>query len=328
MIMSCILSSGMLAGQPADAETARAEFASLLKIPVEPPEIRVLLGSRKWVEELWIEDLSWESLDGEVVPAFLVGPKNSRGKHPAVICLHGSSGSRDSMVTEAFGRGEWIRPGRTEPHRRLLGWARELARRGFIALAMTQRGLDRRVPNTNDRAKAMLVRGRNLMGAIVYEIRQAITLLEQREDVGRIGLAGMSFGGITGFYTWLVDGRVDALASICGGVGSIEVFLNKGSLPYHGFYWWVPNILLSGDHGDYVARQAPRAIFLWAPLEDIGMPKEGIDQLLARAGPAYQGLGYPGRLEVQRPQGGHVFSLAAFEHMYQFLQKRLQNGVR
>src|SRR5262249_46664257 len=158
------------------------------------------------------------------------------------VCLHGSSGSRESECATKFGIGDWIRFGDKTPHKRLLGWARELARRGYLTLALTQRGLDRRTPNTDDQGKAMLLRGRTLMGAIVYEIRQAVTYLQSREDVdpARIGMTGMSFGGITTFYTWLVDERVAAAAPICGGVGSLDVFLERGSRNYHGIYWWIP----------------------------------------------------------------------------------------
>lgn len=80
----------------------------------------------------------------------------------------------------------------------MIGWARELARRGLVTLALTQRGLDRRAPpDTNDQANDLLVRGRTLMGAIVHEIRQAVTYLEGRDDVraDRIAVAAMSFGG-------------------------------------------------------------------------------------------------------------------------------------
>ena len=129
------------------------------------------------------------------------------------------------MITKQFGPGEWTRPGRDQPHTRMLGWARELARRGFLTLAMTQRGLDRRGPPINTQANILLTRDRTAMGAVLYEIRQAITYLAGRPDVDpkRIGTTGMSFGGITAFYAWVLDDRVAASAPICGGVGSVDV---------------------------------------------------------------------------------------------------------
>jgi dienelactone hydrolase len=209
----------------------------------------------------------------------------------------------------------------------MLGWARELARRGFITLSLTQRGLDRRAPpDTNDQAKDLLVRGRTLMGAIVQEIRQAVTYLEGRDDVapGQVAVSGMSFGGITAFYTWLVDGRVKALVSICGGVGSIDALLREGRPSYHGFYWWVPGMLTRGDQADFAAALAPRPLMLWAPRSDIGMPKAGVDRFAATVGRAYTRAHAAQRFVVHQPAGEHEFTLEAFEAMLAFLGLELK----
>jgi dienelactone hydrolase len=304
------------------AGESRRTLSALLKISAEPPQVRVEVASRRTEDGLVLEDLSWESLDGQRATAILVRPA-AAGRRPAIIALHGTGGSRESMTTVAFGPGEWTRPGDAKPHGRMLGWARELARRGFVTLALTQRGLDRRAPpDTNDQAKDLLVRGRTLMGAIVHEIRQAVTYLEQREDVvaDRIGVTGMSFGGITAFYTWAVDGRVRAMASICGGVGSIDVLLREGRPAYHGFYWWIPDMLTHGDQGAFAAALAPRPLMIWAPESDIGMPKAGVDQFIATVRPAYARAGAEKSFVVHQPPGEHEFTLAAFDAMADFFR--------
>jgi dienelactone hydrolase len=304
------------------AGESRRTLSALLKISAEPPQVRVEVASRRTEDGLVLEDLSWESLDGQRATAILVRPA-AAGRRPAIIALHGTGGSRESMTTVAFGPGEWTRPGDAKPHGRMLGWARELARRGFVTLALTQRGLDRRAPpDTNDQAKDLLVRGRTLMGAIVHEIRQAVTYLEQREDVvaDRIGVTGMSFGGITAFYTWAVDGRVRAMASICGGVGSIDVLLREGRPAYHGIYWWIPDMLTHGDQGAFAAALAPRPLMIWAPESDIGMPKAGVDQFIATVRPAYARAGAEKSFVVHQPPGEHEFTLAAFDAMADFFR--------
>jgi len=315
------LRPALLGASPSwDAPHARRLLADLLKIPSRPPQVSVEVTGRRVEDGLVIEDLRWASLDGQQVPAFLIRPDTS-ARLPAVICLHGTGGSRESETTKAFGSGPWTRPGANEPHTRMLGWARELARRGFVTLAITQRGLDRRAPpDTNDQAKDLLVRGRTLMGAIVHEIRQGVTYLERRSDVDprKIGVAGMSFGGITSFYTWAVDDRVAAMASICGGVGSIDVLLRKGKPSYHGFYWWIPGMLEKGDQAAFAAAQAPRRLMLWAPREDIGMPKEGVDRFVAGVRPAYAGRGGDKHFVVHQPPGEHEFTVEAFEAMVAF----------
>src|SRR5262245_42539892 len=223
-------------GQPfKDRKQAMASFAQLLKIPLAPPPVSVSVKHTKQEEGLIIEDISWKALDGDEPFAYVIRPANATKPLAAIICLHGSSGSRESEVAPTFGMGDWIRYGDKVPQQRLLGWARELSRRGYLTLTLTQRGLDKRLPDTNDQAKDLLVRGRTLMGAIVQEIRQSVTYLQSRPDVDRnkIGMTGMSFGGITTFYTWLVDDRIAAAAQIFGGVGSVVGFLKMGYRRYH-----------------------------------------------------------------------------------------------
>jgi dienelactone hydrolase len=314
-----------------DQQEAMKTFAGLLKIPLEPPEVTVKLTSSAIEEGLLVEDVRWNSLDHEQPAAFVIRPKEANGRLPAIICLHGTGGSRESMTTRTFGVGPWKRFGDDKTHQRLLGWARQLSRQGYLTLSLTQRGLDRRIPDTDNQSKNLLVHGRTLMGAIVYEIRQALSYLQQRPDVDpqRIGVTGLSFGGITAFYTWLTDDRITAAASICGGVGSVETLLQIGHPSYHGYYWWIPGMLEYGDQGDFAAAMAPRPLMLWAPLQDIGMPKEGVERFLERAMPTYQRAGATRSLVVHRPQGEHEFTLEAFKAMTQFFdsQFKLTSGA-
>src|SRR5262245_34820238 len=177
LFLSSAADSRQLTGNP------RRVMSELLKISPDAPEVVVESIGRRSEDGLIVEDLAWVSLDGQRVSALLIRPDDNR-RLPAVVCLHGTGGSRESETTREYGPGEWTTPGAGKPHTRMLGWARELARRGFVTLSLTQRGLDRRAPpDTNDQAKDLLVRDRTLMGAIVYEIRQAVTYLERRDDI-------------------------------------------------------------------------------------------------------------------------------------------------
>lgn len=324
LVVSLLLSGAAASAQQPFAAVARQTFADLLKTPLAHPKVEPTVHSRNVEEGLVIEDVSWPSLDDQVVPAFVIRPADADGPLPAVICLHGSSGGRDSMATREFGPGEWIRHGRDTSHTRMLGWARELARRGYIVVAMTQRGLDSRGVPVNTQSNALLVQGRTGMGAVLHEIRQAVSYLDSRDDVGKIGVTGMSFGGITSFYTWIVDDRVAAAAPICGGVGSLESFIQLGSLSYHGTYWWVPDMLLKGDHGDFASAVAPRPLMLWAPTEDIGMPREGVDRFRTRVEPAYAQAGVSDALVIHQPPGKHSFTVDAFQAMEAFFGRTLR----
>lgn len=334
MVHAAILSLALLLVLPVKAADAqndafkvpRKVFADLLRIPVEPPDVKPTVHSSREEEGLVIEDVSWPSIDGETVPAFIVRPAHASGRLPAVICLHGTSTNREVNIAPKFGYAEWTRWGTDKKSTTLAGWARELSRRGYVTLSLTQRGLDNRQPDTEARNKALLVQGRNVMGTIVYEIRQAVTCLRQRPEVDaeKIGMTGISFGGITTFYTWLVDDRIAAAAPICGGVGSVQKFIERGARGYHGIYWWVPDLLTKGDHGEFAAAMAPRPLMLWAPRNDIGMPNEGVDRFLEAAEPAYKRAGAADRLVVHRPPGEHAMTIESFEAVFQFFEKFLK----
>jgi len=123
---------------------------------------------------------------------------------------------------------------------------------------------------------------------------------------------------ITAFYMFVLDERVSASAPICGGVGSIKTFIRKGNISYHRTYWWIPNILGKGDQAEFAAACAPKPLMLWAPKEDIGMPKEGVDQFISTVKPAYECAGKPSNFVIHQPPGGHSFTIEAFETMNKF----------
>jgi dienelactone hydrolase len=309
------------------AQDARRTFAALLKIPQGTPSVQAEVRSTTSEDGLIVEDVVWPAEDQQSVPSFLIRPAEAREPLPAIVCLHGTGGSRASETTPKFGMGEWTRPGQNKPTQRLLGWARELARRGYITLSLTQRGLDTRTPDTTHQSKELLVRGGTMMGALVQEIRQGVTYLRTRPEVrGRgIGMTGMSFGGITTFYTWLVDDRIAAAAPLCGGVGSVDVLLRLGRPSYHGLYWWIPDMLTKGDHGEFAAAMAPRPLMVWAPTEDIGMPREGVDRFAAIVRPAYEQARASNKLVIHQRPGEHEFTMETFEAMRQFFDAELRN---
>ncbi len=321
-----LISAVSAQGQGPFSDVARQTFADLLKVSVAPPEVDVIIHNSKEEEGLIIEDLSWEAQDGKVVPAFVIRGARVNSQLPAIICLHGSSAGRDAMVTKQFGRGEWLRVGADQPHTRLLGWARELARRGYLILALTQRGLDTRGPSSNIEGKVQLVNGRTSMGVIVDEIRQGVTYLQNRSDVDpdRIGATGLSFGGITAFYLSLLDDRIAASAPICGGVGSVDIFARTANINYHGLYWWVPGIVAKGDHAFFASAMAPKPLMVWAPTEDVGMPKEAVDHFVSIVKPAYDCMGKANNFIVHQHPGIHTFSMEAFEAMVDFFDEHFK----
>ena len=311
---------------PGEPANLREELCRVLNIHPDPPDVAAVEGPVEKKDGFTRQEVHWPTIFGEIVPAYVCKPLNAgKERLPAVICLSGTGGDRIVLTSEKFGIFEYVSIGRDNPHKRLHGWASELTRRGYITLTMTQRGLGDRGRTGDSQSKAALIRGFTSQGIHAHEIRQALTYLSRRSDVDpeRIGCTGMSFGGITTFYTTAVDSRFKVAAPLCGGVGSLRHIIEIGTPGYHGHYWWIPRILLHFDHGEIVASQAPRPYFIAGPLDDIGMPKEGVQELLDKALPAYERAGAPDALVAFRPPGPHSFTLEIFEELVTFFDNYL-----
>ncbi|MEA2064519.1 MAG: nucleoside hydrolase, partial [Gemmatimonadota bacterium] len=311
---------------PPEPACVREELCALLNIPPADPDVAPVVGKTETFEGFTRQDVRWPTIGHDSVLAYVCKPLEAGSKKlPAVICLSGTGGDRVVLTSAHFGKAEYVSLGRNNPHKRLHGWASELTRRGYATLSMTQRSLgDRRRFGAYD-SKSLMLQGAHFQGHQAYEIRQALTYLQHEPDVdpARVACTGMSFGGITTFYATAVDTRFKAAAPLCGGVGALRQTLLVGDTGYHGHYWWVPGILLYFDQGDIVAAQAPRPYFIAAPLDDIGMPKEGVDELEAKAAPAYKRAGAPDALRIFRPQGLHSFTSEIFEELVKFFNDYL-----
>ena len=77
-------------------------------------------------------------------------------------------------------------------------------------------------------------------------------------------------------------------------------------------------MLAKGDQADFAAVMAPRPLMVWAPTEDIGMPKEAVDQFVKSVAPAYEKAGSPSAFVVYQQPGIHEMQMPAFEAMQRF----------
>lgn len=255
----------------------------------------------------------------EPIPAFLARPRDAKGRLPAVVCLHGSSGNRAYLMEEQY---------RFEAEKaHLHGWARELARRGFAALAITQRSCGGRPgPIIQEWAKSELLYGRTAMGGLVEDALCAVDyLVRECPDVDRerIGMAGFSLGGIVTFYSTIVDPRIRAAVPVCGGVGSLEALVDHGNTAYHSSYYYVPGLLQVGDHAVLMAAVAPRAVLVIGADQDVGMPLDGVQSLEQQGRALYGRAGYSEAFAVWIESGGHNFTPTGLDKMEAWFNRHL-----
>ncbi len=258
-------------------------------------------------DDLIIEEFRLKGGPNPLVPGAIAIPKDRPGPFPAVICLHGTGGTWEREMEQPF-----FAHGST-----LVGWARELARRGFATVALTQFSHPPRPePWDWEGPKLLPAYGQTGMGALVSDVLLCVDYLQTRPEVDRkrIGVGGFSLGGIAAFYGFAVDPRLAACFTFCGGVGSARRLIREGTTRYHSVYYYTPG-LLSGhlDHPQLVSALAPRPLLVCGATEDVGMPLAGLRDFEAAAGAVYRGREAGDRFRMFIEEGPHAMTLNAFE---------------
>jgi dienelactone hydrolase len=151
---------------------------------------------------------SFASDANDRVPGILIKPENFQGRLPVVIALHGTGGSKANM----------------------LAFCRKLATNGFVAVAIDGRyhGERKSRKSQNDYNDA-IVRAFHGSGEhpffydTVWDVTRLVDYLQTRDDVdaNRIGLIGISKGGIETYLAAAADKRI-AVAVPCIGVQSFS----------------------------------------------------------------------------------------------------------
>lgn len=290
------------------------KLSKILRITRPSSPISVEIRSQiETSEGLTLEEFRLNS----VIPGMIAIPQDCPEPLPAVICLHGTGGNWEAMMEQPFfSRGGDI-----------IGWARELARRGFATIAITQFSHPpRKEPWDWEMPKLLPVYGRTAMGLLVSDACTCVDYLFTRPEIDdqRIAIGGFSLGGITAFYTFAIDARISAAFTFCGGVGSIRHLIKYGETRFHSIYYYVPDIISENlDHPQIVSAIAPRPLLVCGSTEDAGMPISGLREFEAEAKKAYQSLGAGERFKVIIEEGPHIMSMNAFETAARWLSDEL-----
>lgn len=176
----------------------RAEFRQLLERP------RAALDPKSTILEdgpFFIERGSFASEPGERVPFVLIRAKISEARSPVVIALHGTGGNKEGQ----------------------LALLRELAQRGFVAIAIDGRHHGERIPVGAARSEhyqeAIIRAWREKDPArqehpffydTAWDLGRTVDFLETRPEVDRnkIGVIGFSKGGIEAWLGASIDERI------------------------------------------------------------------------------------------------------------------------
>ena len=168
----------------------------------------------------WQQKVLIHSTPFSDVPLYLLVPKEGPSPHPCVLALHGHSYGVDSIVG-ITPEGQY----REIPQGYQQDFAVELVKRGFVVAAPEISCFGEREekydhlseqsphPSTCHHAStyAMML-GMNMAGLRVWDGMRVVDYLQTIEvaDVSRLGVMGISGGGMHAFFSACVDRRIKA----------------------------------------------------------------------------------------------------------------------
>lgn len=248
------------------------------------------------------------------VPAYLLIPHGLKGRAPAMLCLHGTSGSR----------GRTAGLGDDYPRYTL-----ELAERGYVTIApdYTLLGENQIDPTTVGFASG------TMMG--IWSHIRAVDLLESLPEVDpeRIGCVGVSLGGHNSLFVGAFDPRLKVMVSSSG----FDSFSDYKGGDLSG--WCQPRYMMHiqdvfgkdpkkmpFDFPEVLAALAPRHLYVHAPLSDENFRVESVKRCVAAVSAVYGLLGVADRIATTYPPGGHGFPSEAREASYQFIDSVLKKS--
>src|SRR6185312_6891932 len=153
-----------------------------------------------------IERLRLRLASGEMVRGILTRPADVSARLPAILYMHSHGGHYDIGADELLTGQDYIG-----------GLGPLFAKAGYVTLCIDMPLFGQRRQFTESAlSKALLWRGKTLMGQMLAELSGDLTYLAARPDVDaeRIGGFGMSMGCTHAFMLAALDDRIKAVAHL------------------------------------------------------------------------------------------------------------------
>jgi len=267
-----------------------------------PPQMQSLGMLKR--DDYTVEKVLFESMPGRPMTGLIYrGEALPKKKTPGILIVHGHGDQ-----------------GKAQPVTQIRSI--ELARRGFIVLAVDTMGLGERKP-LGHASFPIFATGVSLQALLVYENMRALDLLVSLPGVdgSKIGLTGSSGGGSQTTYLAALDERVTASVPTASACAYEDHSTHSSS--YYCQCELVPHMVRFGDIGDWFALAAPRAVLVLMGTRDRTFPAKGARESYLRALDAFTALGVPENIEKFEAYTPHAYSRSVREAMYAFFEKRL-----
>jgi dienelactone hydrolase len=268
--------------------------------------------------------IAFTTEEDDRVQAYLLKPKESKGRVPGVLCLHQTTPVGAAEPAGVSGDAN-------------LHYALELAERGYVTLA----------PNYLDMPSTAGFGGykydpyrRGYVSTTmkgIWNHMRAVDLLQSLPEVepSRLACIGHSLGGHNTLFVGVFDTRLKVLVSSCGFTAFAKYM--GGDLAGWSQLRYMPLIAtkyhndpadMPFDFSDVLAALAPRPVFVNAPTRDSNFDLSGVNQCLDAARAVYTRIFSAGdRLVAVHPDAAHSFPPAARQEAYEFMDKWLKAAL-
>lgn len=308
--------------QEVDQPKTRALLIDLLgEMPVRPDPAKVKVISTEDKGEYTLERIEFFNGVDMNVPGFVAIPKQRKHRVPAIIGMHGHSGSKNEYLPNP--ENEFS-----------LGWM--LVKQGYVVAAIDAyfngervmkgpRGKRERDAYGQEMSlfKLHLWQGRTLWGMMVRDEQCLLDYLQTRPEVDpeAIGATGMSMGCTRAWWLAAIDERVKVNVGVACFTRYTELLAHSSS---HGIYYWVPGILKHFDTEAIYACVAPRPMLQLSGDQDHNAPPDGVEALEKKLIPLYKLHGKPENFEsVLYKNTGHEYLSDMRLRMVAWFEKHL-----
>ena len=265
-------------------------------------------------ERVWVEVLK-----GVTAYGLLLTPHNAAAETPLLIALHGGGGCPEA-VCGLDTRENYHAFGREAAGRGYIVWAPSLlmqvAYGGDPAPDRSRHFLDR---------KARLV-GTSIVAIEVYKIIGGLkAVIEARSEIDarRIGMAGLSYGGLFTLYTLALSEFI-AAGACAGFFGSLSDWPAFNSIdPEKAGDCRFMDVLGTFDLPELCGLICPRPLMIQHGKKDAVLPVEGARAAAKLAGRYFADLGCADRFTYSEHPGAHEF---ANEDLFSFFAKALRES--
>jgi dienelactone hydrolase len=266
--------------------------------------------------------------DDERISAYLLIPKGSQGRRPAMLASHQHAGEYYLGKSEPAGLSK----------NAMYHYGLDLCLRGYVVLCPDHLCFEDRRPPEYVRVEngalkdaqyerfvftQRLLEGSTLQAKYLSDLCRGIDLLETLDavDPDRIGAIGHSLGGQETLWLAWFDPRIKAAISSCG-FSQLRSILRDGI--NHNFAAYAFGLLAIGDMSDIVRDLVPRPFMMTHGIGDSIFPIDGVREIAEAAGQAYRAANAADRFRSVQFEGGHAFPDAVKQEAYDWLDGFLQ----